>query len=421
MYQKVQLQNGIPVHCVTTDSFKTALLTVHFLVPLDDETACAYSLLTDVLPRGTEKYPTMQKLNQRTDELYSLGLFTYTQKRGETQIVTFELSYIDDAFTIEHKSLLPESLELLEQVIFHPYTENGVFKKEYVEQEKKNFCDDLLAKINNKSAYAKSRCKELMFAAEKYAATARIKPDDVQGLTAKALWDSYNRLLSTAHVEIVYVGRQSADEIASACNILPFQSGNRSLPRTNPGPLPSEVRTFTETMHVSQCNLLMGFRLAYENTPVNRLSTVVFNELFSNAPTSRLFTEVREKKSLCYSCNAQPDTYKSVLLVSSGIERENKQAVIDAILEQIRDIQNGNISDDELYFAKISLLNAYREITDNPNAIAGWYLSCICRGRFVTVDEQIKAINQITAKDIINVAASLRLDTIYSLEGEDNA
>ena len=66
---RTHLCDGVSVNTVTTDRFKTAFLTVDLFVPLARETASAYSLLTDVLMRGTKEYPTMQALNQKQDEL----------------------------------------------------------------------------------------------------------------------------------------------------------------------------------------------------------------------------------------------------------------------------------------------------------------------------------------------------------------
>jgi len=57
---RTPLRDGVFVNTVTTDRFKTAFLTVNLFVPLAKDTASAYSLLTDVLMRGTKSYPNMQ-------------------------------------------------------------------------------------------------------------------------------------------------------------------------------------------------------------------------------------------------------------------------------------------------------------------------------------------------------------------------
>ena len=57
---RTQLKQGVALNTVTTDRFKTAFFTVNLFVPLQKETASAYSLLTDVLMHKiTSKFVTL--------------------------------------------------------------------------------------------------------------------------------------------------------------------------------------------------------------------------------------------------------------------------------------------------------------------------------------------------------------------------
>lgn len=420
---RTELTTGVCLNTVTTDRFKTAYMTVHLVVPLKKETASAHSLLTDVLMRGTEQYPTMQALNQKQDELYSLGLGAYVQKKGESQIVTFELTAIDDAFAFDGMAVLEEGVKLLHQLIFAPVTENGVFKAEYVEQEKINLCDDIRARINNKTSYARNRCIEIMCEGEAYAVDHGGNPEDVAALDAETLWAAYRNLLSDAKVEIFYVGRkQHADVLALCETYLPFAPRCAAFPQTVIGAYPSETRTVTEQLRISQCKLTIGFRTEYALQNGNFTAMAMFNEVFGGSPNSRLFTNVREKQSLCYYCSSFPDGFKGLLMVASGIEQKNKQKTYDAIMEQLQDIRNGNVTEEELENARRSLRNGYREITDSPASICAWYLGRVMVGREDSPEDAASAIEHVTAKDIIRVANSIRTDTVYYLEGvTDNA
>lgn len=412
------LKDGVSLNTVTTDRFKTAYLTVNLFIPLKKETASAYSLLTDVLMRGTEEYPTMQALNKKQDQLYSLGLGAYVQKMGEAQVVTFELTAIDDAFAFDGMTVLAEGMKLMQQLIFRPCTENGVFKASYVEQEKKNLSDDIRARINNKTSYACKRCIELMCEGEDYAVDHGGDLADVAALDAVSLWAAYQSLLASAKVEIFYVGRKSGDAVLELCKTyLPFENRIASFPETVPGALPEKSRTVTEQMRISQCKLTMGFRTEYAPEKGNFLAIALFNEVFGGSPNSKLFMNVREKKSLCYYCTSIPDKLKGLFLVASGIEQKNKQRTLDAVLEQLDEIKKGNVTAEEIENARRSLRNTYREITDNPASVCAWYLGRISTGRSDTPEDAAAAIEAVTAEDVIHIANSLRLDTVYYLEG----
>ena len=415
---RTELQQGVALNTVTTDRFKTAFFTVNLFVPLEKETASAYSLLTDVLMRGTESYPTMQALNQKQDTLYSLGLGAFVQKKGEAQVVTFELTAIDDSFAFDGMEILGEGMKLMRELIFRPYTEQGLFKAEYVEQEKKNLCDDIRGRINNKTAYARNRCVEIMCEGEAYAVDHGGDLEDVNALTPASLWEAYEGLLSKARVEMFYVGRKGEEEVASLCKTyLQFAPREAVFPKTTLGALPQESRTVTEQMRISQCKMTLGFRTEYALQEGNFPAMALFNEVFGGSPNSRLFMNVREKQSLCYYCSSFPDGLKGLLMVVSGIEQKNKQKTLDAVLEQLEDLKQGHIDPLELENARRSLRNGYREITDSPAAIASWYLGRISTGRYDSPEEAIAAMEQVSAEDVVTVANSIRLDTVYFLEG----
>lgn len=415
---RAELQQGVALNTVTTDRFKTAFFTVNLFVPLQKETASAYSLLTDVLMRGTESYPTMQALNQKQDTLYSLGLGAFVQKKGEAQVVTFELTAIDDSFAFDGMEILAEGMKLMQELIFRPYTEQGIFKNEYVEQEKKNLCDDIRGRINNKTAYARTRCVEIMCEGEAYAVDHGGDLEDVNALTPEVLWKAYKSLLASAKIEMFYVGRKGEEEVASLCkSYLQFAPREASFPKTVLGALPTESRTVTEQMRISQCKMTLGFRTEYALQEGNFPAMALFNEIFGGSPNSRLFMNVREKQSLCYYCSSFPDGLKGLLMVVSGIEQKNKQKTLDAVLEQLEDLKQGHIDPSELENARLSLRNGYREITDSPAAIASWYLGRISTGRYDAPEDAITAMEQVTAEDVVKVANSIRLDTVYFLEG----
>ena len=417
---RTHLCDGVSVNTVTTDRFKTAFLTVNLFVPLARETASAYSLLTDVLMRGTKEYPTMQALNQKQDELYSLGLGAYVQKKGEMQIVTFELTAIDDAFAFDGMKVLAEGMKLLSGLIFDPVTEQGVFKADYVSSEQKNLCDDIRGKINNKTSYARRRCIDIMCEGEPYAIDHGGDLEEVQAITPASLWNDYQNLLASGLVEIFYVGSKQDAEIVDLCKTyLPFAPRDASFTETTIGALPETSRTVTEQMRIQQCKLTIGFRTEYALQLGNFPAMALFNEVFGGSPNSKLFVNVREKKSLCYYCSSFPDGLKGLLMIVSGIEQKNKQTALDAIMEQLDEIKRGNVTDEELQNARRSLRNNYREITDSPASICAWYMGRICTGRSDTPEDAAGAIEAVTREDIVRVANSIRLDTVYYLEGAE--
>jgi len=416
-FERSQIKEGVSLSAVKTNKFKTNLLTVNLLVPLRKETASLNSLLTDVIKRGTVHYPTMQSLNKKQDELYSLGLASYVQKRGEVQAVVFELSAIDDNYTFDKTNLLEQSMQLLGETIFNPITENGVFVADYVAQEKKNLIDSIKAQINNKTTYAITRCHEVMCADEPFSVNVAGDIDIVEKITPEQLYAQYKTLLNTAAVEVLYVGSMEPSYIAELISkYLPFDARKPAPMETVVRTTAGEVKYHIDKMQINQCKLSIGLRTGTTLKDKDYIKFALFNELFGGSPSSKLFMNVREKKSLCYYCQPIVEAVKGVMVIASGVDIKNKDTAFEAIMEQLKDIQNGNISDAELRDARKSLENFYREITDSPASICSWYLARIIAGRADSPEEAAKLVNAVTKQDIIDISKKLVLDTVYSLE-----
>ena len=69
----------------------------------------------------------------------------------------------------------------------------------------------------------------------------------------------------------------------------------------------------------------------------------VFNAIYGGSPTSKLFMNVREKRSLCYYASSGADTQKGLLLVSSAVNFENFGAAREEILAQLEAMRRGEI------------------------------------------------------------------------------
>ena len=78
--------------------------------------------------------------------------------------------------------------------------------------------------------------------------------------------------------------------------------------------------------------------------------------ILSGSMSSRLFTEVREKRGLCYAVGANYKTLKDYSGIScyAGTTPDKAQQTVDVILEQFRALKDG-ISEDEMQRAKVGL------------------------------------------------------------------
>ncbi len=156
--ESIKISDGVTLNIIETDKFKTNYLSFNFIVPLDREKASVNALLPQVLLRGTKYHKDQASLKNALDDLYASSIEARIYKKGDYQLCGITAEWISDKYSIDGTKITDGTLDILEEVLFYPYTENGVFADKYVESEKAILIDDIRALINNKTSYAVRRC-----------------------------------------------------------------------------------------------------------------------------------------------------------------------------------------------------------------------------------------------------------------------
>lgn len=420
--QRCKLSEGIHLNLLPSEKFKTNFLSVCFVVPLEKENAHLTALVPKVLSRGCKAYPDMAAISERLEYLYASDISAVYVKRAESLIVGFSADFVKDAFLPEKgENLLNSVSALLFDILFDPLIENGAFRESYVAGEKADLINAIGAKINNKAAYAKERCTEIMFGARPYGISELGTAEEVRTATSKQIYERYKQLVETAPIEIFFNGECNAEELSALVKSrIPVGAHRKtSFPtRAFLDGEPDEVTEVTDEMPVAQGKLVMGLRMSGVNVnSADAAAFNVFNEIFGGSANSKLFMNVREAMSLCYYCRSMPDMFMSALFISSGIEPENREKAKKAILEQLDAMKAGDFSDDDIAEAKLSLCNAYKELDDSASALCLWYLSRVIFGNDGTPEDTMEKIRAVTADEIRAAAEKVSLDTVYFIKG----
>lgn len=414
-----QLSDNITLNYIEMDKFKSNYLSVSFVLPFEKRSAAMNTLIMKVLKRGTVSYPTMTELSKKLEYLYSTDIFTKAVSFGETQVLSFSIDALNNRFATDGTDILGEAIKLLGEIIFSPLTENGAFKASYFDSEKRNLLDDISAEINNKAKYALARCCEHMFENEKYRFSSHGDAETVSSFTNDEVYAHYLSVIRNAAINITFVGSTDVDALKKAISDMlaghtPASPYNCSTKVVRTASASREIR---EECVGKQGNLVMGFRTGTVLSDGDYPRLALMSELYGGSPSSKLFMNVREKMSLCYYCVSMPEAVKGIMFVRAGIENENFETARDAILEQLESVKNGSFTEEELANSKLSLINAYREISDNPQSLQNWYMGRMLSGISQSPEETIEVVKNITKEEIVNTAKKITLDTVYFLRG----
>lgn len=419
--QTFNINEGLSLHVCESSKFKTNYLNVSFVLPLKKETVTNAALLLRVLSRGTQKYPSMALISQRLDYLYDMTMSFRSHKIGERLVLSFDSDFLKNEYLPDDSTdLVSEAIDMFEQVFFCPHLVDGVFDKDTLESERQDLINSIRSLINNKNAYAKQKCTELMCKDEEYSLCDNGYEEDALKITAQSLYEFYLDFINSAKAHVFFVGQANTDFLAQKlekvfCSRSYTPKGGFA---TYVSGMPKEqVLEVTEKMPVNQGKLALGFRTGVTLGDSDSAAFYLFCEIFGGSPMSKLFMNVREKLSLCYYCRAASDFAKGVMFVLSGIESQNRDKAKNAIMQELCNIQNGQISDEEFNAAVLSVINGYKELYDNPAALTNWYLARILAGIYQEPTQIIEKIKTLTKKDVCLASQKAKLDTVYFLEG----
>ncbi len=409
-----------------TNKFKSAMLTVSTVLPITKENACMAPLMLSVLRRGTEKYPTIADLNRRLDYLWGTGFSIRSSYKGNLQILSFSAELLDSAYLPEGgEDLTMSVLELLEQILFHPLMdENGLLLSRYVRSEKELQRDAIRAVKNHPRSYAMECCKGILYENEPCGAPLYGSEEETMAVTPRQLTDYWKRWKESFSPDCFYVGSEAPACVREKLNRVfgrHLNAGERASHEIFVHSREGRGIDRRELLSVSQSQLVIGLRCPESLNTGGYYATAVMNEMLGGSPISKLFVNVREKQSLCYSCSSAFYSFTGVILVTCGIKRENREAAEREILLQIRALAEGDFREEELEAAKKSLGNACRQMEDSPAELEGFYYSRALAGNDVTAQQTRDRMNAVGAEEIMAAARGLSLDVTFFLEGTDDA
>ncbi len=413
-----QISSAVAFNSVKESRFKTMRISVTAYLPLKKETAAENALMSLVMTRSCEKYPDFTELSKKLSYLYGASLSSGIMKIGDVQALTFSISGIDDRYALGDDIISKELSDLLCEVIFNPLVKEGAFDSIECEQERRQLIDLIDSEFNEKRIYAKNGALDLMCKDEAFGVKRYGDRESVEKATPEDLYKAWQNMLKTARFEIVYVGDSDS---STAFEV--FDKRFNEIERTPIELTTDVVRTAdtvkygNEDMELSQSKMILGFRTDVAEPDSDTMATRVMCALLGGTAHSKLFCNVREKLSLCYYCSSSYIRQKGIMLIESGVERENIEKAKDAILGEIKAMQNGEITDEELIATKMSMSNAFFSNYDTVGGISGHYLSQMFDSSLLTPQECVDKVNAVTKEDVIRCAKNLTLDTVYTLTG----
>jgi predicted Zn-dependent peptidase len=181
-----------------------------------------------------------------------------------------------------------------------------------------------------------------------------------------------------------------------------------------PAELPADgSRVLLHTKQSEQAHLHLGVR-GYELGHPDRYALQVLAVVLGGGMSSRLFTEVRERRGLAYYVNAAMGTFTDAgsLYTTAGVDVSRIDEAIKTIAAELRKVASEPLPADELEKARGYSKGRFVLRLESPQGLIQFGLRReLLEEEIEEPDDVLRQIDEVTAEDVQRVAKDLLEDT----------
>ena len=410
---------------IIDEKFKSIYISYNFTIPMKNKEMFSYNaLLGAIMQKGAKKYPNLKSIENKLSMLYGATYDINVDKYGDLYNFQFRMNFINRKFLPDNEELLDEVLDFLYEMIYNPKD----WTDDEIEREKEFILEKINERKDEKLAYASQKMEEILCKDEPYGTYIFGDEKIVKFATKEDLKNAYENIIgSTVNVYVAgnlngYDNIEKVIEEKFANKVTNTQK-LEDLPTDNTK-INSKEHIYTkdsEPQDIVQSAISLGGYIK-GITVEDSLPLAIFNGIFGVTPSCKLFQNVREKASLCYTVSARILKLKGLIIVYAGINAQNYEKAVSLIKEQLEDMKKGNFTDEELQCSIDSAIASLRDVRESK------YLRCmfkysnkIAYKKDMSFEEIEEAYKKITREDIIRVANKIEFTNEFIIGGIQNA
>ena len=168
----------------------------------------------------------------------------------------------------------------------------------------------------------------------------------------------------------------------------------------------SEPQVTIHRKESDQAHLCLGVR-SYPLDHPDRYAVLLLSTVLGTGMSSRLFTEVRERRGLAYYVFAHNQSYTDAgsLYSQAGVDINRADEAVETIAKEFRRIADETVPAEELEKARALAKGRFVLRLENPQGMTMFGLSReVLEGRAVEPDEITAGLDAVTAEDVQRVA-----------------
>ncbi|MDD3149279.1 MAG: pitrilysin family protein [Candidatus Gastranaerophilales bacterium] len=314
----------------------------------------------------------------------------------------------DDYFEIDLKSTkkdFDKAFDILADVL-----QNAVFEEKYIDKTRKDMLLSIKQSRDNPSSIMFEEYTSVIYSNHPYGVTGKTLEKTLSTITREDVIDYYNSYFSPQNMVVSVSGNAEINDLIKKFESIKTKSQAKivdiSQLKTQYAPFTANKRAF-KAKDTSTAWMALGWRTQGVLSEKDYASLKVISGMLGGGMSSRLFSNLREKRGLAYEVGS---IYPSKMDLSSfmvyiGTNPKNVPIMEDLFLKEINEIKTGNFTQKELADVKQKIIGKF-ELSKETSSAKAHYL-----GWFETIGKGYKfnyfysdLINSVTYQDVINTA-----------------
>lgn len=418
----VELKQGIKAHIINTDLYKTDLTCIILTTSLKRETVTKTALIPFLLRRGTAKLPNQYLINKEMENMYGASFNCGIDKMGDNIVLKFYIESISSEYALNNENILKMNIENLLDIVFNPIKKDGLLNSDFLNVEKENLKKVIESKIDDKDSYALDNCISTMYGENGFGLYKFGYIEDIDSITIQNISEYYNWLINNCKIDIFISGKVEINGIEE------LLSNNENVKKLKPRienyilnnefteskQIVENIKEVIDNMNVTQGKLVIGLDITSKKENL-LASSLVYNAILGDGANSMMFQNVREKAGLAYSAKSTFVKQKMNIFIRCGIQIENYKKALEIIKLQLKNIKNSKFTEKDIENAKTYLIAGIKNVEEEQDTEVVYYIGQEIAKTNLSLEEYIKRINQVTKEDILEIANSIQINTIYFL------
>ena len=397
---------------IKSNKFKSNSISLN--IPIDiDEKITDLNLVSEMIKIGSKKYDSLKKLYSKLQEMYGTHFNCYVNKCGEVAVFTIYIEFLKDEYIDQNTSLWDEIINFLHEIFYNVLEEKGCFKEEFLKIEKENLRTNILSLVDSKNYYAYVKCEQISTKNEPYVNYIYGNVDRLEKINGKNLYEFYLNLRELPYYFVI-IGNFDEDRIKNMLYDKFGKSLERKFNTDNNKFLKTDFTESYERFDITQTKLVINFKTPITIFNGDYYAFFVFNKILGSG-YSKLYREVRQKRSLVYYINSYYEKFKGMLSIECGIDDKNFDVTKEIILSEIQSISNGEISESEIENAKRSIRRLLMSVQDKVSSMHSFIAPLYIFNKEFDINEFLKNIYSVDKNRIIDASKQIIKSAIFSI------